>query len=95
VDNDGHNFIADVGAGDLWYFPSVISHSVQGLPDDGCEFLLAFPGGEFSEDSTFAITDLFAHNERDVLAKNLVVDVKALDHIPKQELFIFQAKPPP
>lgn len=95
MDNDGHNFIADVGAGDLWYFPSVISHSVQGLPDDGCEFLLAFPGGEFSEDSTFAITDLFAHNERDVLAKNLVVDVKALDHIPKQELFIFQAKPPP
>ena len=24
VDNDGHNFIADVGPGDLWYFPSRI-----------------------------------------------------------------------
>jgi len=95
VDNDGHNFIADVTAGDLWYFPSGIPHSIQGLPDDGCEFLLAFPDGEFSEDSTFAIADLFAHNDRSVLAKNLSVDVKALEHIPKQELFIFQAEPPP
>ncbi|MCA6124406.1 cupin domain-containing protein [Bradyrhizobium sp. WSM 1704] len=95
VDNDGHNFIADVGAGDLWYFPSGIPHSIQGLPGDGCEFLLAFPDGEFSEDSTFAITDLFAHNDRNVLAKNLGVNVKALDGIPKEERFIFQAELPP
>jgi oxalate decarboxylase len=95
VDNDGHNFIADVNAGDLWYFPSGIPHSIQGLPDDGCEFLLAFPDGEFSEDSTFAITDLFAHDDRDVMAKNLGIDVHALDQIPKEELFIFQAEPPP
>jgi oxalate decarboxylase len=95
VDNDGHNFIADVGPGDLWYFPSGIPHSIQGLPDDGCEFLLAFPDSQFSEDSTFAITDLFAHTDPDVLAKNLSIDVKALDHIPKQELFIFQSDPPP
>jgi oxalate decarboxylase len=95
VDNDGHNFIADVGPGDLWYFPSGIPHAIQGLPDDGCEFLLAFPDGEFSEDSTFAISDLFAHNDRGVLAKNLGVDVKALARIPKEELFIFQADPPP
>jgi oxalate decarboxylase family bicupin protein len=61
ADNDGHNFIADVAAGDLWYFPPGIPHSIQGLQPDGCEFLLAFPSGDFSEDSTFAITDLFAH----------------------------------
>lgn len=95
VDNDGHNFIADVAAGDLWYFPSGIPHSIQGLPDEGCEFLLAFPDGEFSEDSTFAITDLFAHNDPGVLAKTLGVEPKALDHIPKQERFIFQADLPP
>jgi oxalate decarboxylase len=95
VDNDGHNFIADVNPGDLWYFPSGIPHSIQGLPDEGCEFLLAFPDGEFSEDSTFAITDLFAHNPRSALAKTLSIDAKALEHIPKQELFIFQAAPPP
>ena len=95
VDNDGHNFIADVGAGDLWYFPAGIPHSIQGLPDEGCEFLLAFPDGEFSEGSTFTITDLFAHNDRGVLAKNLGVDVRTLDNIPDDQLFIFQAEPPP
>ncbi|WP_024507844.1 oxalate decarboxylase family bicupin [Bradyrhizobium sp. ARR65] len=95
VDNDGHNFIADVREGDLWYFPSGIPHSIQGLPNDGCEFLLAFPDGQFSEDSTFAITDLFAHTDREVLARNFGVDAKAFDNIPKQELFIFQAEPPP
>ena len=45
VDNDGHNFVADVGPGDLWYFPSGIPHSIQGLSPDGCEFLLAFSSG--------------------------------------------------
>ena len=39
VDNDGLNFVADVGPGDLWYFPAGIPHSIQGLPDEGCEFL--------------------------------------------------------
>ncbi|MGY3610180.1 MULTISPECIES: oxalate decarboxylase family bicupin [unclassified Bradyrhizobium] len=95
VDNDGHNFISDVKAGDLWYFPSGIPHSIQGLPEDGCEFLLAFPDGSFSEDSTFAITDLFAHTDRGVLAKNLKLDAKQLDQIPTEELFIFQSDPPP
>ena len=95
VDNDGHNFIADVGPGDLWYFPGGIPHSIQGLADQGCEFLLAFPDGQFSEDSTFAITDLFAHTDRDVLAKNFGIDPKALQGIPKQERFIFQAELPP
>jgi oxalate decarboxylase len=95
VDNDGHNFIADVGPGDLWYFPSGIPHSIQGLADDGCEFLLAFPDGQFSEDSTFAITDLFAHTDRSVLAKNFGIEVKELDRIPKEELFIFQSELPP
>jgi oxalate decarboxylase len=95
VDNDGHNFIADVGPGDLWYFPAGIPHSIQGLPGDGCEFLLAFPDGEFSEDSTFAITDLFAHTNKETLAKNFGVDSKAFAEIPKEELFIFQADPPP
>jgi oxalate decarboxylase len=95
VDNDGHNFIADIDVGDLWYFPGGIPHSIQGLGEEGCEFLLVFPDGQFSEDSTFAITDLFAHTDRNVLAKNLAVDVKSLDGIPKQEKFIFQSDLPP
>lgn len=95
VDNDGHNFVSDVNAGDLWYFPGGIPHSIQGLSDDGCEFLLAFPDGTFSEDDTFAITDMFAHMPKEVLAKNFGTDEKAFDHIPSGEKFIFKAPMPP
>ena len=95
VDNDGRNFVSDVSAGDLWYFPAGIPHSIQGLSDDGCEFLLAFPDGKFSEDDTFAITDMFAHMPKEALAKNLGTDEKALANIPSGEKFIFQAPMPP
>jgi len=95
VDTDGHNFIADVKPGDLWYFPPGIPHSIQGLPPDGGEFLLAFPNGGFSEDSTFAITDMFAHMPKTALARDLQVNASALENIPKEERFIFQASPPP
>jgi len=95
VDNDGHNFVADVEPGDLWYFPSGIPHSIQGLPPDGAEFVLAFPNGAFSEDSTFSITDMFAHMPREALARNFGVDKIAFDSIPKEERFIFEAPLPP
>jgi oxalate decarboxylase len=95
VDNDGHNFVADVEPGDLWYFPSGIPHSIQGLQPDGAEFLLAFPNGSFSEDSTFSITDMFAHMPKDALAKNFGTNQAAFDRIPKQERFIFEAPLPP
>lgn len=94
VDTDGHNFIADVGEGDLWYFPEGIPHSIQGLPPEGCEFLLAFTSGTFSEDSTFPITDMFAHMPKEALAKNFGVSQSELDRIPKAERFIFQAASP-
>lgn len=95
VDNDGHNFVDDVEPGDLWYFPSGIPHSIQGLQPDGAEFLLAFPNGSFSEDSTFSITDMFAHLPKDALARNFGTDQRAFDHIPRQERFIFEAPLPP
>jgi oxalate decarboxylase len=95
VDTDGRTFIADIEPGDLWYFPGGIPHSIQGLPPNGCEFLLAFPDGEFSEDATFDLTDLFAHMPRDALAKDLRVAMDALDVIPREDRFIFQAPPPP
>jgi len=67
VDNDGKNFIADVAAGDLWYFPAGIPHSIQGLGTDGCEFLLAFPDGSFSESSTFLLSEVFARIPKEQL----------------------------
>jgi oxalate decarboxylase len=56
---------------------------------------LAFPNGSFSEDSTFSITDMFAHLPKDALAKNFGTNQAAFDHIPKQERFIFEAPLPP
>lgn len=57
LDSEGGNFIADLKQGDLWYFPSGTPHSLQGLGENGTEFLLIFDDGNFSEDSTFLLTD--------------------------------------
>jgi oxalate decarboxylase len=81
IDPDGRNFIDDVGVGDLWNFPAGIPHSIQGL-EDGCEFLLVFDDGNFSENETFLITDWFAHTPRSVLAKNFGVSEEAFAGLP-------------
>ena len=94
VDNDGKNFIADIKEGDLWYFPAGIPHSIQGLGPDGCEFLLVFPDGMFSESSTFLLSEVFARTPKEVLAKNFGVPENAFDRIPKEQLFIFEAPVP-
>jgi oxalate decarboxylase len=94
LDEQGGQFVDDIGEGDLWYFPAGIPHSIQGLDPDGCEFLLVFDDGAFSEDSTFLITDRFAHTPRDVLAANFGWPKEALDEIPGQELYIFNADVP-
>jgi oxalate decarboxylase len=94
VDAQNRKFVADVKEGDLWFFPSGIPHSIQGLEPDGCEFLLAFDDGAFSEDSTFLITDWLAHTPKDVLAKNFGTTEARFDQIPQKELYIFNARMP-
>lgn len=59
LDYEGGNFIDDLEKGDLWYFPSGVPHSLQGLSPNGSEFLLIFDDGHFSEESTFILTDWF------------------------------------
>ncbi|CAH0122766.1 MULTISPECIES: oxalate decarboxylase family bicupin [unclassified Paenibacillus] len=93
VDQDGRNFIADVGVGDLWYFPPGVPHSIQGL-EEGCEFLLVFDDGKFSENDTFTISDWFAHTPKDVLAANFGVRESAFAHIPSKQVYMYQAKVP-
>src|SRR3954469_24060703 len=94
IDRDGKSFVADVKKNDLWFFPSGIPHSIQGLNPDGCEFMLVFDDGNFSESETVLLSDAMAHLPREVLSKNFGVDEKALANLPKQELFIFQADLP-
>jgi oxalate decarboxylase len=95
VDADGRNFVDDVGVGDLWYFPSGVPHSIQGLGPDGCEFLLVFDDGEFDEDNTFLISDWFKHTPNEVLGKNFGVPASLFGHTPNpSDLYIFPAPIP-
>src|SRR3989442_9242416 len=94
IDLDGKSFVADVGKNDLWFFPSGIPHSIQGLNPDGCEFLLVFDDGNFSESDTVLLSDAIGHLPTEVLAKNFAVGEQAFKNVPKEELFIFQADVP-
>ena len=98
IDYDGRPYLKDVKAGDLWYFPTGLPHSIQGLGPDGCEFLLVFDQGDFSEEGTTLLTDWLIHTPREVVAKNFGVTTDALkpfDDIPPEGRYIFPAPIPP
>jgi len=94
VDAQGRTYLDDVGEGDGWYFPSGIPHSIQAL-SEGCEFLLAFDDGAFSENSTFLVSDWLAHTPKDIIAANFGVSVDDLVDLPPHERYIFAAPVPP
>jgi oxalate decarboxylase len=91
---DGKMFIDDVAAGDLWYFPAGFPHSIQGLEGDGCEFLLVFDEGSFSEDDTFLLSEFLAHTSPQILQKNMGWSRQVYDRLPATELYIFEAPLP-
>ena len=92
---DGTMFIDDVAKGDLWYFPAGYPHSIQGIgPTDGCEFLLVFDEGMFSEDNTFLISEWVAHTPPEILTKNSNLNRSAIAMLPKDELYIFPGEVP-
>jgi oxalate decarboxylase len=95
IDAQGNSFVDDVGIGDLWYFPSGVPHSIQGLGPDGCEFLLVFDDGDFDEDNTFLLSDWIKHIPNKVLAKNFGVADNAFAAAPDtSQLYIFTAAVP-
>jgi oxalate decarboxylase len=91
---DGTIFIDDVSKGDLWFFPAGFPHSIQGLGPDGCEFLLVFDEGMFSEENTFLLSEWVAHTPPEVLQKNLGLDQSVLAKLPTDELYIFPGEIP-
>src|SRR5207245_7787089 len=91
---DGTVFIGDVGKGDLWYFPAGFPRSIQGLEQDGCEFILVFDEGSFSEDNTFLLSDWVRRTPPSVLSKNFGLPVSALKNLPNRSLYIFPAELP-
>ncbi len=94
LDPQGRSSVEDVSAGDLWYFPAGLPHSLQGLGPDGAEFLLAFDNGHSSEFNTLMLTDWMAHTPPDVLAANFGVPADTFKNIPLTNLWIFQGKEP-
>ncbi|KAJ5306911.1 hypothetical protein N7508_005926 [Penicillium antarcticum] len=94
INENGETFIDDLNAGDVWFFPPGIPHSIQAL-NDGVEFLLVFDDGDFSEDNTFLATEVFLHTPKEVLAKNLGLTTSAFDNVPDDELYIFKGTPAP
>jgi len=94
IDLDGKSFVADVKKNDLWFFPSGIPHSIQGLNPDGCEFMLVFDDGDFSESETVLLSDSIMHLPTEILSKNFAVDQKALQNVYQKELFIFKTDVP-
>ncbi len=98
IDYEGRPYIKDLKAGDLWYFPAGLPHSIQGLGPDGCEFLLVFDDGKFSEEGTTLLTDWLIHTPREVVAKNFRAresQLSPFDGIPPSGRYIFSAPLPP
>jgi oxalate decarboxylase len=94
VDPTGKSFVDDVKAGDIWNFPAGFPHSIQGLPPDGCEFLLVFDDGAFNEYDTVLLTDWIVHTPPEVLAKNFAVSAPVFPTLPPEGRYIFPAAVP-
>lgn len=94
LDAEGRPYIADVKAGDLWYFPPGAPHSLQGLNPDGREFVICFDDGHADEFNTLLVSDWFAHTPPEVLAKNFGVPAESFAKIPLHDLWIFQGTVP-
>lgn len=84
VDDKRNTLIEDLEVGDLWFAPAGFPHAIQGL-DEGTEFVLIFNDGNFSENETLLVTELFAHTPKDVLAKNFGIEESSFENIPKKE----------
>ena len=91
---DGKMFIDDIEKGDLWYFPAGFPHSIQGLEGPGCEFLLVFDQGDFSEDDTFLLSEMLAHIPPEIMQKNMGWTRSEWDKLPPEELYIFASELP-
>jgi oxalate decarboxylase len=90
IDSRGRAEVADVRAGDLWYFPPGLPHSLQGLGANGGEFVLAFDNGAAGEFNTLMVSEWLAHTPPDILAQNFGVAADKFKNIPLEQLWIYQ-----
>jgi oxalate decarboxylase len=94
LDAQGRAYVQDVKEGGLWYFPSGLPHSLQGMGPSGTEFVIVFDNGHASEYNTLLPTGWLAHTPPEVLAKNFGVPVDSFKNIPMAVRWIFQSTVP-
>jgi len=94
IDQFGRSNVEDVHQGGLWYFPAGLPHSLQGIGEDGCEFIICFDDGKASEFNTLLVTDWLAYTPPDDLALNFGLPVETFSKIPLHDLYIFQGEMP-
>jgi oxalate decarboxylase len=94
IDQYGRANVEDVYEGGLWFFPAGLPHSLEGIGDDGCEFVICFDDGRASEFNTLLVTDWLAHTPPDILALNFGVPADTFKNIPLHDLYIFQGQMP-
>jgi len=94
IDTEGRANVEDIGEGGLWYFPSGLPHSLQGVGEDGAEFILAFDNGRQTEYNTLLLSDWLAHTPPDILALNFGLPADTFAKIPLHQLYIFPGQMP-
>ncbi|MEP9376545.1 cupin domain-containing protein [Aquabacter sp. CN5-332] len=94
IDLAGRANVEDIGEGGLWYFPAGLPHSLQGIGEDGAEFILCFDNGMASEYNTLLINEWFTHTPPEVLGLNFGVPPETFAKIPLHDLYIFQGAMP-
>jgi oxalate decarboxylase len=94
IDTEGRANVEDIGEGGLWYFPAGLPHSLQGIGEDGAEFILCFDNGRASEYNTLLLNQWLAHTPPDILALNFGVPADTFKNIPLHDLYIFQGQMP-
>jgi oxalate decarboxylase len=94
IDQFGRANVEDVHKGGIWYFPAGLPHSLQGIGEDGCEFVICFDDGRASEFNTLLVTDWLAHTAPEDLALNFGLPADTFSKIPLHDLYIFQGQMP-
>src|SRR5882757_485624 len=94
IDSEGRANVEDIGEGGLWYFPAGLPHSLQGIGEDGAEFILCFDNGRASEYNTLLLNQWLAHTPPDILALNFGMPADTFKNIPLHDLYIFQGQMP-
>jgi oxalate decarboxylase len=92
VDARGNPEIANLGPGDLWFFPAGHAHAIQTLGDKPCHAVLAFNDGLYGEHGTFGLSDWMSRLDDDALAQTFGIAKADLPAHPKAETYIMQGE---